>query len=146
MYHSTVKYKKGYDYILVESRVYKTSVQPDYTVHTSYVSLFPNGDLHIKEGYAWDGASGAFDTDTNMRASLIHDALVQLVQEGKLGREYKADIDHEYYSTCRRDGMALLRALSHLLAIQVHDWTKTQQKTYEAPSRPPQGKDNDEAQ
>ncbi|MDA8018651.1 MAG: hypothetical protein MPN21_14515 [Thermoanaerobaculia bacterium] len=38
--------------------------------------------IHIEAGYAWNGATGAIDTPSFRRASLIHDGLYQLMREG----------------------------------------------------------------
>ena len=50
-----------------------------------YVSPFiildcVNQKLTINKGYAWDGASGAPDWKTVMRAALVHDALYQMLR------------------------------------------------------------------
>ncbi len=39
--------------------------------------LITNGFIVIKEGYAWNGCTGAIDTDKTYMASCIHDALYQ---------------------------------------------------------------------
>ncbi len=50
--------------------------------------------LLVRARYAWDGASFiARDTPTNMRASLFHDALTQLINEGLLDKKYRKYAD-----------------------------------------------------
>ena len=52
------------------------------------------GRLLVHTRYAWDGPSGpTFDTPTNMRASLFHDALCQLIEEGLLDKKYRKYAD-----------------------------------------------------
>lgn len=75
-------YKDGYDY----------QVRGDYTIQTNMVGfdidtrwfrLTPDGLLTIRDGYAWDGASGAFDKGLEI-PSLVHDAFYQMLREGLL--------------------------------------------------------------
>jgi hypothetical protein len=55
-----------------------------------WVHLSDTGKLTIQRGYCWDGASGpTFDTASTMRASLIHDALYQLMRERKLTLDWR---------------------------------------------------------
>jgi hypothetical protein len=54
--------------------------------------------LLIKKGYKWDGASGpAIDTDSNRLATLVHDALYQLIREQILPYSYRLQADLELY-------------------------------------------------
>ncbi len=62
-------------------------------IFTEYITL-KNGTLITHTHYAWDGPSGpTFDTPTNMRASLFHDALCQLIGEGLLLKKYREYAD-----------------------------------------------------
>src|SRR5690606_25837490 len=50
-----------------------------------YVRLDADGTLRLAAHYAWDGPSGPVpDTHRNLEASLVHDALYQLMREGYL--------------------------------------------------------------
>ena len=64
-----------------------------------------SGFLTIRKGYAWDGASGVPDNPDNMRASLFHDALYQLMRLGLLDRKYKDVADRLFRQICLQDGM-----------------------------------------
>lgn len=67
--------------------------------------------LTIAKGYAWDGPSGpTIDTLTWMLASVIHDALYQLMREGVIPRSCRDDADKEMYGICVAEGMFILRA------------------------------------
>lgn len=120
-----MKYKRGYKYQLVAPETFYTSVFPPMDIEDDYCRLTHNGLLTLFAGYCWDGASGAVDTKTNIRASACHDALCQLVQNGKLDASWKDQADKEYYKLCLRDGMNPVRAMTHWWAIKFHDWTKT---------------------
>ena len=69
------------------------------------------GVLTLRQGYAWNGASGpTIDTETNMRASLVHDALYQLLRRGELRAELRRNADRVFRDICLEDGMASVRA------------------------------------
>jgi hypothetical protein len=108
--HLWIEYKTGFKYQLTKTCVYK-SVITGYNISTRYITLKEDGTLTIYAGYAWDGPSGpAVDSLNFMRASLIHDALYQLIREGHLPptERYMADKILQYI--CREDGMSKLRA------------------------------------
>lgn len=75
-----------------------------------YVFLMSSGKLTLQNGYEWDGASGAIDTKSIMRASLVHDGLYQLIREGHLAKGYRKRADRIMYRICRQDGMSWFRA------------------------------------
>jgi hypothetical protein len=76
-----------------------------------YIALHPDGTLCLKKGYAWNGASGpAIDTTSWMRASLVHDALYQLIRTGRLAPHYRAYADTLMRQMCLADGMFWPRA------------------------------------
>lgn len=55
------------------------------------------GVLTLNTGYRWDGASGpVIDRPSNMRASLAHDGLYQLLRAGKLDPELRREADAVY--------------------------------------------------
>ena len=62
-------------------------------IENDYIMIY-RGRLTVLARYAWDGASFiAKDTPTNMRASLFHDALCQLISEGLLDKKYRKYAD-----------------------------------------------------
>jgi hypothetical protein len=70
-----------------------------------------HGLLTISKGYAWDGPSGpALDTRTWMRASLVHDALYQLLREDHLPPEMRKTVDGLMREHLLQDGMNRFRA------------------------------------
>ena len=75
---------KGYKYIVEESKVYYFPKLAFISFESKYL-LLKYGHLIIEPGYAWDGASGPTKDDkTNMRGSLVHDALYQILREGDI--------------------------------------------------------------
>ena len=107
----TIKYQKGYKYRLFEQRIHRVNIQPEKPIATEYITLSQGGILAIKKGYAWDGASGpTWDDKTNMRGSLVHDALYQLMRLDLLPQSCKEAADREMQRICIEDGMWQIRA------------------------------------
>jgi hypothetical protein len=106
-----IKYKCGYKYQLYNDYIIKTDIRNDSDIYTFYIYLFKDGTLVIKKGYAWDGASGpTIDTKSSMRASLVHDALYQLIRYGLLSISYRNHIDMLFKVILIEDGMNKVRA------------------------------------
>jgi hypothetical protein len=103
-----VKYFKGdYKYILAETITYPTEIGSD-GASLRFCTIYPDGLLTILPGYAWDGASGAIDTKTIRRGSLVHDALYQLLRETPFGFDgvYRRSVsDTLLREICLEDGM-----------------------------------------
>lgn len=100
---------------------WKYRLHKDYQVHIGFFGTkaergndyvwLDHGFLTIHEGYAWDGPSGpTFDTRTWMRASLVHDALYQLIREDHLPRSLRKKVDQLMYEHLLEDGMWKPRA------------------------------------
>src|SRR3990172_2891552 len=107
-----IKYKAGYKYQLKSNYAVTISIKPPADIITAYITLNAQGMLTLKDGYAWDGPSGPpIDTMTFMRGSLIHDALYQLMREGKLDQNvHREAADSILREVCIEDGMWSFRA------------------------------------
>jgi hypothetical protein len=104
-----------YKYQLMEEYTYATGFSMEQTVRTGqdYIVLQQDGMLTLKKGYAWDGPSGpTVDTKNFMRASLVHDALYQLMREDLVGngdgvrKQFREDADKLLRRMVRKDGMS----------------------------------------
>jgi hypothetical protein len=74
--------------------------------------------LWIVTGYAWDGASGpTIDTRSVIRASLVHDALYQLMRLGVLDRGWRATADADLARIMIEDGAWRIRAAAWRVAV-----------------------------
>ena len=118
-----IYYKEGYKYQLVKDYAVQTQVF-GLQVDSAFITLYPTGILIIRKGYCWDGASGpTIDTKNSMRGSLVHDALYQLLREGKLvahiedpkekhteHERIRQIADDALADICKEDGMANVRA------------------------------------
>ena len=70
--------------VCVDTKIILTAnltVPKDINLLTSYIDLSTGGLLKINTGYSWNGATGIPDTQANMLAALVHDALYQLMRE-----------------------------------------------------------------
>lgn len=105
-----IKYYDGYKYVLAEDYSILTPIV-GYHALTSSVSLAPDGNLTIRKGFPWDGASGpALDTKSSMRGSLVHDALYQLERDELISMKERPAIDRLLRDICIEDGMWKWRA------------------------------------
>lgn len=94
MISNQLLYSSGYKFQLNSGVVVQTTLRPAQPcVIQGYVFLDTDGLLYIYRGYAWDGCTSAPDTDSNLLAGLVHDALYQLMQVGILDKSFKADAD-----------------------------------------------------
>lgn len=79
-YRKLEKKELGYKYQLVKDYTTETYIVPNFSYSDQYLAITKEGTLTVKKYYAWDGATGAIDTKSLMRASLVHDALYQLIR------------------------------------------------------------------
>lgn len=117
--------KVGKLYELTKGAQFNVDIKPKQTVTFGNAVLTKHGELLLFRGVRWDGASGpAIDTKTNMRASLVHDILILMVQSGKLPRDAitKFKIDREYARLALEDGMFPLRIALHYMVIKWNQW------------------------
>jgi hypothetical protein len=106
-----ITYRCGYKYQLSKDYHLSVDIYPLRLVATDWLELSVQGSLLIRKGYAWDGPTVAIDTKTFMRASLVHDALYQLMREGFLLEErWRKTADETMYKICLEDGMNWFRA------------------------------------
>lgn len=106
-----IRYREGYKYQLADPYWIQTDIMGKEYRIDGYIRLNDTGILYIYRGYAWDGASGpTYDSKSSMRASLIHDALYQLMGEYPELMKWRLYADDLLYKICREDGMWPFRA------------------------------------
>lgn len=90
------------------------AIRPDIAVDHPFMTLSTEGRLTVEDKYAWDGASGPVpDTSDVMRASLVHDALYQMIRTGLVPRDggrNRKRADAVFRDTCIADGMSPAKA------------------------------------
>jgi hypothetical protein len=103
-----IRYRSDYKYQLAEGYQVKTLLRPKAAIKTDFIDLDITGKLLINKDYAWDGPSGPVkDTPENMRASLVHDALYQLMRIKALNtRTYRKTADIQFMEICKEDGVS----------------------------------------
>lgn len=80
------------------------------SIITEYVSLDSDGLLRIKVYYAWNGSNWSSDKHA-MIASLVHDALYQLMRLGMISRViFRKQADALYRDICVAEGMSKIEA------------------------------------
>lgn len=108
---SQITYTDGYKYRLERAHICYTGITGHKAQVDGWLYLERDGVLRIREGYCWDGPSGpSVDTASFMRGSLVHDALYQLMREGRLPLSLRGAADDLLQLHCREDGMSWLRA------------------------------------
>lgn len=115
----SLKYQGGYRYQLRESYRATTGCGGQACAN-DFIALGADGELRIRAGYAWDGPSGpAIDWPIAhvMPASLVHDALYQLIREKLLPADYRAAADRELYRQAIASGMWRWRAKLWLMGV-----------------------------
>ena len=115
-----IRYRAEYKYQLANDYKLKISISPGFDIETDFIELDTNGNLLVKKGYAWDGPSGpVIDTEENMRASLVHDALYQLMRNEKLSsRTHRKAADQIFKDLCKEDGVSNFRASVYYKALR----------------------------
>lgn len=111
-----ISFKEGYKYQLGAPFELQISLRPEESLGLDYVELTQSGLLRLAKGYAWDGPSGPTpDLPSFMRASLVHDALYQLMRHDLLDRfRYRKSADLLMRQLCVEDGMnPLLAAVAY---------------------------------
>ena len=83
---------KGWKYELLEHASTPININPQVMILTPYIQIH-HSRLFVLERYAWDGPTVIPDSPDLMRASLFHDALYQLIREGKLDMSFQKMAD-----------------------------------------------------
>ena len=115
-----IKYRSGYKYQLAVDYSIQTNVKTRVAVDTKFIQLAKSGRLTVRGGYAWDGPSGpVVDTKRNMRASLVHDALYQLLRQKHLkGKANRDRADKMFEKVCIADGVRKAIARTYYLGLK----------------------------
>ena len=115
-----IRYRGDYKYQLAEGYEIDISIKPKADINTEFIDLSINGRLTVKKGYAWDGPSGpVIDTKENLRASLVHDALYQLMRNNELvTRTHRKAADQIFKDLCKKDCVSNLRASMYYKALR----------------------------
>ncbi len=131
-----IKYKRRrrYKYTLTEEYLYKAKIEVKEPCDLGLLAISPEGVLRIRPGYAWDGPSGpTIDTGNFMRASLVHDALYQLMRDEKIGQDQRPLADEILRDICLEAGMSRIRAWWVFKAVRIGAAKSAKPNTITAP-------------
>jgi len=108
----TIFYRDGMKYQVAHDYMRKTPICPQDDIITKWWVLTRGGVLLLKDGFAWDGASGpTFDTKNSMSPSAEHDALCKMLRNRSLDYDLWQDRINEFFrERCEENGMAPWRA------------------------------------
>lgn len=119
MIERNIHYKSGYKHQLVSTYEIRTTIFPPQNIEVpGFIELSRDGLLVVKEKYAWDGATAIIDTKYNLRASLVHDALYQLMREELLSRDQRVAADKLFRKLCVEDGVFPIIASGYYWALR----------------------------
>jgi hypothetical protein len=115
-----IRYRGEYKYQLAEAYEINISIKPKEDIVSDFIDLDTRGKLTVKQAYAWDGPSGpVLDTKKNLRASLVHDALYQLMRNNHLkSRSHRKAADQEFRDICKEDGVSSFMANRYYKALR----------------------------
>jgi hypothetical protein len=93
---------------------------PGYHGEYGFIYFYPNGQVKVKAGFCWDGASGpTIDTLDSVCASLGHDVYYKLMGQRLLPSTYKDEADQWFFSRLKDDGMVEFRAFAWYKAVRL---------------------------
>jgi hypothetical protein len=116
-------------WILAEDFSIQTEIRPEKEINFGKITLYVSGLLVLHAGYAWDGATGVFDTLSNMIASAVHDAGCVLVRASLIAPDTMIAWNNLYKKLCKRDGMSRWRFRLHRLGLKLY-WKRHIEKLY----------------
>jgi hypothetical protein len=133
-----VKYRKrkSYEFELLTEETFHTDVR-GYGTTTEFIHLSDEGLLTISKHYSWDGSSvplkrmikPVWNSDKYCGiASLIHDALYQLIRDGNIPKSCKTIADLTYRNMCILGGMGKLQAAWRYKALRWFGWSALHKK------------------
>lgn len=133
-----MRYRGGYKYQLAADQRFFVAFRPQHDIFLARIWLTTDGTLTVREGYAWDGPSGpVLDRKTNMRASLCHDALSQLMRQAELPHRQWRTADGEYSRLLKEDGAWPITVWVDMLGLKIAGGRaalpKNRKKIYEVP-------------
>ena len=131
-----IKYRKRrkYKYNLAEDYSYHTGFELVQPILTGFLEMTVEGELLIRKGYSWDGPSGPTrDTPDFMRASLVHDALYQLMRSERLNQNCREEADRIMFKICREAGMSTFRSHVVYRAVRLFGGKSAKPDLKEAP-------------
>ena len=115
-----MKYRKGFKYQIAEDLILQTSFRPESNIYSDFCCLTMNGELLLKRGFAWDGASGpVVDRKSNMIAGAGHDGLYRLMRKGLLDHNLWPEADAMFAKWLKDNGAWALTIKIDSLGLKI---------------------------
>lgn len=95
-----------------------------FEVQTRWVTLTMDGKLHIRAGYPWDFATGAFDTEDIIKASLPHDVFCEFINEGLLPKWLQPKVDKYFQDIEKLENMPWIRRVWTYTFVRLYQTLK----------------------
>lgn len=90
-----------------------------HEAYTSHIRLASNGTIVLLAGYIWDFGSGpAVDTPDMVYASIVHDALYELMKLDRLPWGMRKAVDNHFHDMLKESGMPWWRRLWVYAAVR----------------------------
>jgi len=120
-YHEDLSADKKYRFTLAEDVLVETGIL-NYAFESDYLKLDKQGNLVMKNRYAWDGATGAKDTRAFIFPSALHDALYQLIRLNVLPTRYRAYADRLLRLAAIAQNMSGVKAWLAYFVVRFAGW------------------------
>lgn len=98
--------KVGNHYRVTKTFCMGTGIVPPQVIDEVFASLDKQGNITIRRGFCWDGATGAFDTKDIMLASCIHDVFCEWYNRGLITKENRKAADRLFQKVNKDEGMS----------------------------------------
>lgn len=110
-------------------------LENSYSTYEDDFFIVKGNILYLKEGFRWDGNSGAKDTKNCLFASAVHDALCNMLNDNLMKYncaeewyKFRKMADKQYYRDIRSGGMNWVRSQTRYRAVKAY--SKTQYKRF----------------
>ena len=114
-----IKLPTSWKYELAEPEIFTLPKSVGTSVIEAKHIVIVGRVIRINEGYRWNGPSFAIDTENAMRASLLHDAMYDLMKQGLLDQKWRRIADKMYRRILKADGMSWFRRWYHWVGVRL---------------------------
>lgn len=116
----SISYKLlGDQAVLLEAVGFNTGIE-GVNAKGTLCELSNDGVLIVKAGFTWDFGTWAIDTPDVVMASLLHDAMCNMTNDGVLPWKYRKTTDKLYRNILKEKGMGFFRRWLHYTAVRVN--------------------------
>lgn len=128
-----MKYRKlaGYKYAVAEDVRYDLPTFEGVSFSHAFFDM-RDGELTVREGYSWDGASGpTIDSAATMSGSLVHDVLYQAMRGNLLPAESRSVADAALRDLMISKGASRIRSYTWYFALRAFGAKNVESRDYE---------------